>query len=218
MPLALFDLDDTLWSRKAAMESWAASLATLVTLGEDPGPLVLSADAGGETDRVEFLDRIHFELRIPLPRREFGHWYDATYPKHFHPFRGVKDGLIRLHANAWHLGVVTNGNGTRQLAKLRATELDSFFGVVIASDEAGVRKPDPVIFLLAADQLGCPIEGWMIGDSPLEDMVGARRAGLSTAWVNLHGEWDPTYPEPDLSAPTAAHLLALIEGTQNPKV
>ena len=49
----------------------------------------------------------------------------------------------------------------------------------VVSEGAGVRKPDPAIFLLAAEQAGQSLDGaWMIGDCAEADIEGARSVGL----------------------------------------
>ena len=64
-----------------------------------------------------------------------------------------------------------------------------------------MAKPDAQIFLAAAARLGVPPAAILhVGDDPLLDMVGARDAGLRTAWINRAGESWPTAlgPPPEL--------------------
>lgn len=50
---------------------------------------------------------------------------------------------------------------------------------VISSAVAGARKPDPAIFAAALDTAGCaPEEVLHVGDTPTEDLDGARAAGI----------------------------------------
>ena len=57
------------------------------------------------------------------------------------------------------------------------------------SEEAGVSKPDPRIFRIALERLGCAAgEAVMVGDSWSADIVGARAAGIRAIWFNpRHG-------------------------------
>jgi HAD superfamily hydrolase (TIGR01509 family) len=103
--------------------------------------------------------------------------------------------LGRLHGRV-ALGVVSNfyGNVERILDDAGfAVLLDA----VVDSARVGVSKPDPAIFALALEQLDCePAEVLYVGDSFEKDVVGARGAGLRTAW--LVGPVDPPCPAPEL--------------------
>lgn len=78
------------------------------------------------------------------------------------------------------LGIVSNGDGGQQRAKLRGAGLEGRFGTVVISAEAGLRKPDPRIFLLAAGNLGVsPGECAFVGDSLAADYRGSRGAGMA---------------------------------------
>jgi putative hydrolase of the HAD superfamily len=52
-------------------------------------------------------------------------------------------------------------------------------GCLVDSGDVGVDKPDPRIFHIALDALGVTADrAWYVGDTPLIDVVGARRAGV----------------------------------------
>jgi putative hydrolase of the HAD superfamily len=101
------------------------------------------------------------------------------------------------------LASLTNGN-----ADLERIGIDAHFAHHVCARDTGVAKPDPRIFLAAARQLGVPPQQIMhVGDDPELDIVGARNAGLRTAWINRAGLPWPTElgppPELDLSDLTA---------------
>lgn len=103
--------------------------------------------------------------------------------------------LERLHAR-FRLGVVSNfyGNVDRLLDE---AGIGPLLRVVVDSNRVGVSKPDPEIFALAVRQLDCePGEVLYVGDSFDKDVVGARRAGLRSAW--LVGTNERVCPQPDL--------------------
>ena len=110
------------------------------------------------------------------------------------------------------LGVVSNfyGNVERILDDAGfAVLLDT----VIDSTCVGVSKPDPAIFGLALQQLDCdPADALYVGDSFEKDVVGARGAGLRSAW--LVGTAAPPCPAPelvDVRLRTLTELEALVE-------
>ena len=62
---------------------------------------------------------------------------------------------------------------------------DEYFHHVIISEEHGWRKPHPRIFTDALDALAVsPHEALFVGDSPYDDILGARQVGMDIAWVN----------------------------------
>lgn len=83
----------------------------------------------------------------------------------------------------------------------------------LVSATLGVRKPDPRIFELAAEQCDQTARGaWMIGDSEA-DIVGAARAGARSAWLTRGRTWTRHDLTPDVSAPTLTDALHAVSGT-----
>lgn len=90
--------------------------------------------------------------------------------------------LQRITAR-WPLASLTNGN-----ADLQRIGIHAHFVHHICARDSGVAKPDPRIFLAAAERLGvAPEQILHVGDDPAMDMAGARDAGLRTAWINREG-------------------------------
>jgi putative hydrolase of the HAD superfamily len=105
--------------------------------------------------------------------------------------------LERITAR-WPLASLTNGN-----ADLQRVGIHAHFAHHICARDSGVAKPDPRIFLAAAERLGVlPEQILHVGDDPAMDMAGARDAGLRTAWINRDSQ-----PWPDeLGAPPELDL------------
>jgi len=90
------------------------------------------------------------------------------------------------------LGVITNGaaddHWDSQTTKARHTGLFDRFECFFVSDTERARKPQPAMFLSAADRLGlAPNECVYVGDSPANDVVGAQAAGMPVIWLNRSG-------------------------------
>jgi putative hydrolase of the HAD superfamily len=108
------------------------------------------------------------------------------------------------------LGVISNfyGNVDRILAEAGMAPL---LTVVIDSGRVGLSKPDPRVFGMAVEALGCTADEVLyVGDSFEKDMVGAHAAGLRTAWV---GAADRPCRAPelvDVRVRTLAELEALL--------
>ena len=91
---------------------------------------------------------------------------------------------------------------------------EKFFDSIVISDEHGWRKPHHKIFIDTLATLGlAPQQTLYVGDSLDDDVIGAKSAGLSVAWVNAHDKALPDdCPTPDLTIRAipdlAAELLA----------
>lgn len=90
------------------------------------------------------------------------------------------------------LFAVSNGN-----ADLAAVGIAGWFEGTLAAREAGCLKPDPRIFRMLLERAGlAPYDALHVGDDPLADVEGARRAGLDAVWVNRRGDPWPEELEP----------------------
>ncbi|OOG50897.1 HAD family hydrolase [Rhodanobacter sp. C01] len=121
--------------------------------------------------------------------------------------------LERITAR-WPLASLTNGN-----ADLQRIGIHTHFAHHICARDSGVAKPDPRIFLAAAEQLGVlPAQILHVGDDPVMDVAGARDAGLRTAWINRNGESWPNElgAPPELDLPDLATLADWLEAQQPP--
>jgi putative hydrolase of the HAD superfamily len=69
--------------------------------------------------------------------------------------------------------------------------LDGALDGVVTSAEAGARKPDPAIFEPALRLAGCTApEALYVGDTPAEDIEGARAARIPALLINREGGGD----------------------------
>jgi len=103
------------------------------------------------------------------------------------------------------LGVVTNGEGEPQRAKLAAIGVADRFATVVASGEVGVAKPDAAIFALACEQLGVePTQTTHVGDRLDLDAQAASAAGLRGVWLD---RLDMGRPRLDIARITTLHQL-----------
>ena len=85
-------------------------------------------------------------------------------------------GKVALISNFTHAPVI--------YSSLRKVGLSELFNVVVVSEEVGWRKPCGLIFQNVLNRLQIEAcEAVYIGDSPNEDIKGAKQAGLKTVFV-----------------------------------
>jgi putative hydrolase of the HAD superfamily len=137
--------------------------------------------------------------------------YEAERAAGYRLYRDVLPALTELRNRVDALVLITNGPGSTQRHKVEATGLTGLLDAVIISGEAGVSKPDPAIFALAARAAGVPLSAaWHVGDSLTSDIAGAANAGLGAGvWLNRIRGAAPE-PPPDYEITSLAQLPQLL--------
>ncbi|WP_406700322.1 HAD family hydrolase [Singulisphaera sp. Ch08] len=111
---------------------------------------------------------------------------------------GARELVDRL-ARRFHLGLIANqGPECRKL--IDDLGLLSQFKVVILSEEVGIFKPDPALYLRAITDAGVDAnECVMIGDRLDNDIEPAATLGMATVWVRWPArkrkDWRPDNPD-----------------------
>jgi putative hydrolase of the HAD superfamily len=118
----------------------------------------------------------------------------------------VLPSLERLQGR-FRLFAASNGN-----ADLAAIGLARFFEDALAARDAGMLKPDPLIFKLLLGRAGiAPAQALHVGDDAQADVEGARRAGVTPVWVNRRGaDWPVAASPPPLAVRSLTELADLL--------
>jgi len=93
--------------------------------------------------------------------------------------------ILKMTSADYKLGLVTNFTYAPVIyVGLRKLDINQFFNAILISDEVGWRKPHPKIFNEALKRLRVSAhETVYVGDSPLEDIKGAKATGMKTVFV-----------------------------------
>lgn len=98
-------------------------------------------------------------------------------------FDGVIEGLEAFKAAGCQLAVVTNKPIEFAPTLLEKLQLQDYFEIIIGGNSCAEKKPHPLPFLYACEQLGIiPEQALVIGDSG-NDSEAARRAGIDVLLV-----------------------------------
>lgn len=181
--LALFDLDGTLADRQAALSDALTCLCRSRALSPDAERWlrIELADRATANDFARLREAFDLEASAADLWEEYVDLMAAAVtcrPE-------IIEGLVRLRAAAWTIGIVTNGASDIQRAKLAGTGLANLVDGVAVSGDLEIRKPGLKLFELAASRCGVSLAdgGWMIGDNPAGDIGGGHQAGLRTIWL-----------------------------------
>ena len=199
-----FDLDHTLWDYEANAglalkelyehhqlgEKGMFSHAELVQTFFDVNDMLWDDYNHHRIQRKDLRTRrfptIFKRLGLPIEQRptDIENEYIALAPTKEKVFTGAHEVLEYL-ADKYQLHIITNGFNDIQGTKMASSGIDHFFDVIITSETAGFRKPDPRIFQLATDRAGAAIEeSLMIGDNLAADIGGARNFGIDQVFFN----------------------------------
>jgi 2-haloalkanoic acid dehalogenase type II len=90
------------------------------------------------------------------------------------------------------------------------------FDEVVTSEDARSYKPDGRIFEMALDKMQVdPSRVLHVGDSLFSDIMGGRRAGLTTAWIRREQRiHDIGEAEPDHTIASLMDILPLLDGVE----
>lgn len=182
LPAALlFDMDGTLVDNMPFHErTW---LAMLADGGVEIGPDEFHRRAAGRTNpdilREFFGDRLTSDERNRWAERK-----EARYREEYAPHLRALDGLDQFLAAAHRLGIplalATSGNAPNIEFVLEGLGIRDLFDATVSGDEVRRGKPDPEMFLTAAERLGVAPQGCIVFEDSLAGVEAARRAGMRT--------------------------------------
>jgi FMN hydrolase / 5-amino-6-(5-phospho-D-ribitylamino)uracil phosphatase len=206
----LFDGDQTLWDFQRVMRV-ALSLVADELRTARPGPFT-------DALRWEDLERDRTTVGMELEGREYNlarlrrHGFARTLQRRRNAEGGGEaddEALARRLADSYfhhrdrdpalfpdtlpclealreeyRLGLLSNGS--RLPEKIG---LGSYFESVVFAQDHGVAKPDKALFEVVERQLGVgPASCVLVGDHPLNDVSGAKRAGWCAVWIDRDGD------------------------------
>ena len=147
---ALFDLDNTLADREAAVRHLAMQLYKSDLLDQSALSVEEAIDAfvmfdrdGHAQDKALFFSQVAGAWG-PMRRSpaELDEWYRTAPRDWYEPDPAVVSFLADMTASDVAWGIITNGSAT-QLEKTRLMRLDTGAKCILISDVFGAEKPDP---------------------------------------------------------------------------
>jgi beta-phosphoglucomutase len=120
---------------------------------------------------------------------------------------GVRPLLEGLHAAGFRQAVGSSAPRANLELILRLTRVESFFSAVVAMEDTTRGKPDPQVFLLAADKLGvAPARCLVLEDAPA-GVQAAKSGGMKCIAVRFVGH----HPEEVLRQAGADRIVETLE-------
>jgi beta-phosphoglucomutase len=100
------------------------------------------------------------------------------------PLPGAREWVERLHADGWKQAIASSAPLANIEAVLAVLDLGHDFEAIVSGDDVTTGKPDPQVFLLAAEKLGVPPARAIVVEDAAAGVEGARRAGMKCIGVN----------------------------------
>jgi putative hydrolase of the HAD superfamily len=227
----LIDLDDTILDDSGTVEGcWtdACAEAGLRIPGLDVEALRIEirAQADGwwsdasrhESGRLDLRAASREIVREVFDRMGYDVALAADVANHYRDLReerarllpGAIETLEWLRARGVRLGLMTNGGGPSQRAKIERFRLAGHFQHIVIEGEFGCGKPDRRVFesLLAALRVEAS-ETWAVGDNIEVDVFGAMDVEIHGIWVDASGRGLPagTTRRPDRVITSLSELV-----------
>ncbi len=125
--------------------------------------------------------------------------------------------ILQRLTGSYKIGLISNFTHAPLIyAGLRKLEIDNYFNAILVSDAIGWRKPSPKIFEEAIKRLQVKANTVLfVGDTPLEDIQGAKNVGMKTAFIpsqfNTLADMKNAEIQPDYYIEKLEDLLEIIK-------
>ncbi len=223
----LFDLDNTLTHRQRSTESYAslfarhyaADLSTntpsfitdLISKQDNGGYLSAESVHTAIREAVAFALASQLNWHKPVSLSELASHWANHFPTQAIEMPGANTLIEALVERGVTVGVISNGAQRSRESTLAHLPFKQHISLLVSSDAVGIRKPDPRIFLHAAQALGLePNQCCYVGDHPINDIKGAAGAGMLPVWLSGFHPWPQDEPAPTISVDNLADILPLL--------
>jgi len=180
----LFDLDGTLLNREMSLVRFIADqhLRLIAPISNCPADVYQTLFIEWDQRGLVWKDRVyqqlvaHFQLDVS-PEMLLDD-YLTGFAKTSVLFPGTIP-LLKSLSSSYRLGLITNGRSDLQRSVIETHGLQHIFDPILISEEVGLSKPDPALFLRPVQAFGLePEQVLFIGDHPLHDVAGAKAVGM----------------------------------------
>ena len=229
MKAILFDVDDTLYDqvvpftlayKKIFQNRFMVAIEELYKSSRKYSDEVFLATQKGEMSMEEMyiyrLEKAFAQFGIKITKEEALAMQEeyARNQKKLKLEEEMEQALILCKKQEVKVGIITNGPEAHQWNKIKSLGIEKYIprDYIFVSGEIKVAKPDIAIFEYAEKKMGFrKEEGYYIGDSYDNDIVGAKNAGWKSIWINRRKHKTiKNEIKPDYYVESGADLLELL--------
>ena len=223
--ILFLDLDDTILDFHKAER--IALAKTFRAFGADPTETVLNRYHVINKEHWERLERreitreqtllgrfqaLFQEMGIPVDPEAVAREYEKNLAIGHYFLPGAEEAVASL-SEKYELYLASNGTASVQKGRLTSANLYRYFRQVFVSQEIGYNKPSREYF----DACFARIPGFdrkkamIVGDSLTSDILGGKKAGIRTCWVNASHASGRADILPDYEIEALSQLEALLD-------
>ena len=171
---AIFDMDGLLFdTERLFRESWVEMAKQF---GQVPQPEFPAAVAGTSGEGMRAVIRRYYPAVDAAAFQEGCIARTAEIVREKLPEKpGIREILAFFRERGVKIAVASSSQREMILDNLRRAEIAPYFDAVVSGEEVSRGKPEPDIFLLAAQRLGCAPEDCYV----FEDGINGVRAGIA---------------------------------------
>jgi len=182
----IFDMDGVVVdSHPAHMLAWKMLLEELgKNLSESDLDFVLDGHR-----REEILRHYLGELTADQVK-EYGSRKDALYreaAQELKTIRGLEEFMNQLAAAGIAMAVASSAGRQRVEQTLEKLRLAKRFRAVVTGDDVVKHKPDPAVFLMAAQEMGVRAESILVCEDAAVGVIAAKSAGMKCLGIAVEG-------------------------------
>ena len=184
MKAVIFDMDGVLFdTERLAVKCWD-TIGVEVGLGK-VGYMVMKTLGRTREESVKiFKEEFGEKFDNDIFQAHYKAYLDKYYKAHRVP---LKDGVIEileyLKDNGYKTAVASSSSERSVLHHLKDAEIEGFFDKIICGDKIKKSKPEPDIYITAAQSLGVPCgECYAVEDSQ-SGLISAHRAGMKVVYI-----------------------------------
>lgn len=100
------------------------------------------------------------------------------------PLPGASEWVRRLHETGWRQAIASSAPRANVEVMLDAVGITRLMDAVVTAEDVARGKPDPEVFLRAAERLGVPPGRCIVVEDAAAGVEAGRRAGMRTIGVN----------------------------------
>ncbi|KAA0965763.1 HAD-IA family hydrolase [Sporosarcina sp. ANT_H38] len=193
----LFDLDGNLLDREVSLERFIKSQHERLNksvghiLKEQYVSKFIELDCRGYIWKDKVYQQMVAEFNITgVSWEQLLQDYVHQFKGYCVPFPNLIQMLTSLTNQSIVLGIISNGKGQFQMDNIMALGIEHYFETILISEKEGIKKPDPLLFKKALEQLNItPNECIFVGDHPENDVKASKDVGMLAAWKKT-SEWE----------------------------
>ncbi|PKH51763.1 hypothetical protein CXF68_14190 [Tenacibaculum sp. Bg11-29] len=185
----VFDLDNTLINRNKAYQKWLASFLKIENDNFFDWKIILEKDNWGYTPREFFykwlINNFSLDFTPDLLINK------CANELHFHIDKDPKTiQLLKKLSKNHQLFIATNGGEKNQMNKLKKSGLLEIINSknIFISEKMKCKKPNKQFFDMIEKCISNTQKTVMIGDDPINDVLGAKQNNWETIWLKFNRE------------------------------